>query len=88
MPTTARSNYTSSRALTLVQNTLLGARPPQCHSRYHASDARVLQSLPPLTNSGDFVFNEMLTQAILFGHRALPDEVFPVGLVDQFPLEQ
>jgi glycosyltransferase involved in cell wall biosynthesis len=74
--------YISNRALTLFQNTLLGAKLSEYHSGYRAFDAKVLRSLPLLVNSDDFVFdNEMLTQAIFFGHRvgemSCPTKYFP-----------
>ncbi len=74
--------YISNRILTLVQNTLLGAKLSEYHSGYRAFDASVLRSLPLLLNSDDFVFdNEMLTQAIFFGHRigemSCPTHYFP-----------
>jgi len=74
--------YISNRALTFAQNFLLGAKLSEYHSGYRAFDARVLRSLPLLMNSDDFVFdNEMLVQAIYFGHRvgemSCPTKYFP-----------
>jgi glycosyltransferase involved in cell wall biosynthesis len=74
--------YIANRALTLVQNMMLGAKLSEYHSGYRAFDAKVLRSLPLLLNSDDFVFdNEMLVQAIFFGHRigemSCPTKYFP-----------
>jgi glycosyltransferase involved in cell wall biosynthesis len=65
-----RYKYLANRFLTLVQNFLLGAKLSEYHSGYRAFSRKVLENLPLLVNSDDFVFdNEMLTQAIAFGYR-------------------
>jgi glycosyltransferase involved in cell wall biosynthesis len=62
--------YISNRALTFFQNLLLGAKLSEFHTGYRAFSRTVLESLPLLANSDDFVFdNEMLTQAIAYGFR-------------------
>jgi glycosyltransferase involved in cell wall biosynthesis len=61
--------YWFNRALTLFQNILLGAKLSEYHTGYRAFSRRVLEDLPLLANSDDFVFdNQMLTQAFAFGH--------------------
>jgi glycosyltransferase involved in cell wall biosynthesis len=67
-----RYKYLSNRVLTLIQNLLLSAKLSEYHTGYRAFSRRVLESLPLLANSDDFVFdNQMLTQAVAFG--------FPIG---------
>ncbi len=66
--------YLFNRILTLFQNLLLGAKLSEYHTGFRAFSRRVLESLPLLENSDDFVFdNEMLAQIIFFD--------FPVGEV-------
>ena len=74
--------YVANRALTLVQNFMLGAKLSEYHSGYRAFSRDVLLSLPLLMNSDDFAFdNEILVQAIYFGHRigeiSCPTHYFP-----------
>lgn len=55
--------YISNRALTLFQNVLLGLKLSEYHTGYRAFSRRVLETLPLLVNSDDFVFdNQMLAQ--------------------------
>jgi len=74
--------YVSNRALTLWQNLILGAKLSEYHTGYRAFSRRVLEELPLLENSDDFVFdNEMLTQCVYFGFRigevSCPTKYFP-----------
>ena len=62
--------YVSNRMLTLVQNLLLSAKLSEYHTGYRAFSRQVLETLPLLANSDDFVFdNQILTQATAFGFR-------------------
>lgn len=62
--------YLANRFLTAFQNLLLGAKLSEYHTGFRAFSRQVLETLPLLENSDDFVFdNEMLTQAIYFGFR-------------------
>ncbi len=62
--------YVANRALTLVENLLLGHKLTEYHTGFRAFSRRVLLDLPIEENSDDFVFdNQMLAQAILFGFR-------------------
>jgi glycosyltransferase involved in cell wall biosynthesis len=62
--------YVSNRGLTFFQNVLCGAKLSEYHSGYRAFSRTVLERLPLLGNSDDFVFdNQMLTQIIAFGFR-------------------
>jgi glycosyltransferase involved in cell wall biosynthesis len=60
--------YVSNRALTLVQNFLMGYKLSEYHTGYRAYSRRVLEALPWRNNSDDFVFdNQMLAQIIYAG---------------------
>ena len=62
--------YVANRVLTLTENLLLGHKLSEYHTGYRAWSRRVLEELPLLACSDDFVFdNEMLAQAIYFGFR-------------------
>ncbi len=64
--------YVANRFLTAVQNLLLGSKLSEFHTGFRAFSRQVLETLPLLENSDDFVFdNQMLAQAIYFG--------FPIG---------
>jgi glycosyltransferase involved in cell wall biosynthesis len=74
--------YVSNRILTLTENILLGYKLSEYHTGYRAFSRRVLESLPLLENSDDFVFdNQMLVQIIRHGFRVAevtcPTRYFP-----------
>jgi glycosyltransferase involved in cell wall biosynthesis len=74
--------YIFNRLLTLVQNILLGTKQSEFHTGYRAFSRRVLETLPLLANSDDFVFdNQMLVQALAAGMRlgeiSCPTKYFP-----------
>lgn len=57
--------YFFNRCLTAVQNLLLGAKLSEYHTGYRAFTRNVLETLPLLACSDDFVFdNQMLTQCV------------------------
>ncbi len=59
--------YVANRALTLIENLLAGQKLSEYHTGYRAWSRTVLERLPLLRCSDDFVFdNEMLAQAIRF----------------------
>ena len=59
-----------NRVLTFFQNVLLRAKLSEYHTGYRAFSKKVLEELPLLVNSDDFVFdNQMLAQAIAFDFR-------------------
>jgi hypothetical protein len=65
-----RYKYVANRFLTAMQNILLGSKLSEFHSGYRAFSRRVLETLPLVQNSDDFVFdNQMLVQALAFGMR-------------------
>jgi glycosyltransferase involved in cell wall biosynthesis len=62
--------YVCNRFLTLTQNLLIGQKLSEYHTGYRAWSRTVLETLPLMNCSDDFVFdNEMLTQAHYFGFR-------------------
>ncbi len=74
--------YIANRALTFVENLLLSQKLSEYHTGYRAWTRQVLERLPLLACSDDFVFdNQMIAQAVLFGFRAgeisCPTKYFP-----------
>jgi glycosyltransferase involved in cell wall biosynthesis len=62
--------YIANRALTFVENLLLGAKLSEYHTGYRAYSRELLLSLPLEHNSDDFVFdNQLLAQCICSGAR-------------------
>lgn len=62
--------YLANRLLTAFQNLFLGAKLSEYHTGFRAFSRRVLEELPLIENSDDFVFdNQMLAQAVMFGFR-------------------
>lgn len=62
--------YIANRALTFIQNLLLGTKLSEFHTGYRAFSRGVLTALPLLENSDDFLFdNQMLAQCAHFGFR-------------------
>jgi glycosyltransferase involved in cell wall biosynthesis len=62
--------YIANRFLTFFQNLVLGVKLSEYHTGFRAFERRVLEMLPMLENSDDFVFdNQVLAQAVMFGFR-------------------
>jgi glycosyltransferase involved in cell wall biosynthesis len=62
--------YVANRLLTAFQNVFLGVKLSEYHTGFRAFSREVLQTLPLLENSDDFVFdNQMLAQCVMFGFR-------------------
>lgn len=60
--------YVSNRALTFIENLLLGAKLSEYHTGYRAFARSLLERLPLERNSNDFVFdNEVLAQVHWLG---------------------
>ena len=60
--------YVANRVLTAIQNLLTGAKLSEYHTGYRAFSREVLETLPLLENSDDFVFdNQMLAQILFAG---------------------
>ena len=62
-----RYKYVANRLLTAFQNIFLGVKLSEYHTGYRAFSKELLQTLPLLENSDDFVFdNQMIAQAVMF----------------------
>jgi hypothetical protein len=62
--------YISNRFLTAFQNIFLGVKLSEYHTGFRAFSRELLETLPLLENSDDFVFdNQMVAQAVMFGFR-------------------
>ena len=62
--------YIANRFLTFFQNLFLGVKLSEYHTGFRAFERHVLETLPLLENSDDFVFdNQILVQAVMFGFR-------------------
>src|SRR5205807_6110512 len=63
-----RYKYVANRLLTAFQNLVMGTKLSEFHTGYRAFSRKVLEELPLLANSDDFVFdNQMLVQAVAWG---------------------
>lgn len=74
--------YLGNRALTAVENLVLGLELSEYHTGYRAYSREVLERVPFLLNSDKFVFDqEILVQAVHMGFRiheiAVPTKYFP-----------
>ena len=62
--------YVANRLLTAFQNLFLGVKLSEYHTGFRAFSRELLETLPLLENSDDFVFdNQMIAQAVMFGFR-------------------
>jgi glycosyltransferase involved in cell wall biosynthesis len=62
--------YIANRLLTGFQNLFLGVKLSEYHTGFRAFSRELLQALPLLENSDDFVFdNQMIAQSVMFGFR-------------------
>ena len=82
--------YVANRVLTLFENLLLGAKLSEYHSGFRAYSRGLLEALPWLANSDDFVFdNELLAQAIVgrfrIGEISVPTRYFAEASSINFP---
>jgi glycosyltransferase involved in cell wall biosynthesis len=65
-----RYKYIANRFLTFFQNLFLGVKLSEYHTGFRAFSRQLLEALPLLENSDDFVFdNQMIAQAAMFGFR-------------------
>jgi glycosyltransferase involved in cell wall biosynthesis len=61
--------YVSNRFLTLAENILMDAKLSEYHTGYRAFSRELLERVPFMENSNDFVFdNQMLAQILWFGY--------------------
>jgi glycosyltransferase involved in cell wall biosynthesis len=62
--------YVANRLLTAFQNVFLGVKLSEYHTGFRAFSRELLEKLPLLENSDDFVFdNQMIAQAVMFGFK-------------------
>jgi glycosyltransferase involved in cell wall biosynthesis len=60
--------FVFNRMLTAFQNIFLGVKLSEYHTGFRAFSRELLEKLPLLENSDDFVFdNQMIAQAVMFG---------------------
>lgn len=75
--------YVANRGLTLIENVVLGQNLGDFHSGFRAYRREVLETIPYMRNSNDFVFDsEFLAQAVHFGFK-LGDIPVPVRYFDE-----
>lgn len=73
--------YIANRFLTISENAVFGLNLSELHTGFRAYNRRLLETVPFLLNSDDFVFDsEMIAQAVLYGFRigeiAVPTRYF------------
>ena len=62
--------YVANRFLTAFQNLFLGVKLSEYHTGFRAFSRTLLETLPLLENSDDFIFdNQMIAQAVMFKFR-------------------
>ena len=62
--------YVSNKALTHIENAMLGTSFSELHTGYRAYSRRFLETVPFMRNSDDFVFDsQVIAQAVAFGQR-------------------
>jgi glycosyltransferase involved in cell wall biosynthesis len=62
--------YVANRMLTAFQNLFLGVKLSEYHTGFRAFSRELLETLPLLENSDDFVFdNQVIAQAAMFGFK-------------------
>ncbi len=62
--------YIANRFLTAIQNLFQGVKLSEYHTGFRAFSRELLETLPLLENSDDFVFdNQMIAQAVMFNFR-------------------
>ena len=63
-----RWKYVANRFLTIVENLVLRQSLSECHTGFRAYSRRMLETVPFLLNSDDFVFDtEIIAQAVAYG---------------------
>lgn len=73
--------YVSNRFLTICENQVLRQNLSECHTGFRAYRRRLLETIPFLLNSDDFLFDsQVIIQAVAFGFRireiAVPTRYF------------
>ena len=75
--------YASNRFLTAAQNFLCGAKLSEYHTGYRAYAREVLESLPLLENSDDFVFDNQMLAQILYAKFEIGEISCPAAYFDE-----
>lgn len=75
--------YIANRSLTLLENLVSGQNLGEWHSGFRAYDRRVLETVPFVENSDDFVFDsQFLVQCVHFGFK-IGDVPVPVRYFEE-----
>ena len=62
--------YAANRVLTIAENIIYGTKLTDCHSGFRAYSRKLLETVPFLLNSDDFVFDsQMIAQAVYMGFK-------------------
>jgi glycosyltransferase involved in cell wall biosynthesis len=69
--------YISNRALTFVENVLLGAKLSEYHTGYRAFSRELLERLPLEQNSDDFVFDNQILAQVLWLQQPIGEVTCP-----------
>lgn len=74
--------YVSNRFLTTLENLALGLHLSECHTGFRAYSREMLETIPFVLNSDDFVFDtQVIVQCVAFGFKiseiAVPTRYFP-----------
>ena len=78
-----RKKYFANRGLTIIENLLSGQNLGEWHSGFRAYSRKVLETIPFMRNSNDFVFDsQFLVQSVHFGFK-LGDIPVPVRYFDE-----
>ena len=85
-----RWKFLANRFLTIVENVTLGLHLSECHTGFRAYSRRLLETIPFLLNSDDFVFDtEVIAQTVAFGFHvseiAVPTRYFAEASSVNFP---
>ncbi|MBW2698200.1 MAG: glycosyltransferase family 2 protein [Deltaproteobacteria bacterium] len=75
--------YIANRFLTAIQNALGGAKLSEYHTGYRAFTREVLEHLPLLENSDDFVFDNQMLAQILYGGFAIGEISCPAAYFEE-----
>ncbi len=60
--------YVSNRLLTITENIVLGQHLSECHTGFRAYSRRLLETIPFVLNSEEFVFDtEVIAETVAFG---------------------
>lgn len=75
--------YIANRFLTATQNLLAGAKLSEYHTGYRAFTRDVLERLPLLENSDDFIFDNQMLAQILYGEFRIGEVSCPAAYFEE-----